>query len=499
MPPINPKDFDISTITGLTQDSRAVEEGYLFAAIAGEKADGRDFIDAAIEKGARAILTHTGTDISIPENITILHSDNPRRDLALLSSRFYAHQPKIQVAIGGTNGKSSSVHFLRQLWESKGYKAASIGTLGLEGEVQTRLDGASMTTPDPVSLHRALASLAQEGADHIAIESSSHGLDQHRLDGMDIRIGAFTSFSRDHMDYHGDEQSYLNAKLRQFSHLMPRGSTAILNADIPQFEILEQTCRNAGHRILSYGKNGQDLTLISAQPKSNAQELHLRIMGNEYHITLPLVGHFQVMNALCALGCAIAENPEDTSATEHYINALSFLRPVPGRLQRIGDTPEKVIYVDYAHTPDALENVLNALRPHTHNKLYCLFGCGGDRDNGKRPIMGEIAARLADEVIITDDNPRSEDPSRIRAQIMSGASTASQSVQEIENRRAAILYAVAQIGSGDVLVVAGKGHEQGQIFKTHTEPFDDADEIEKALKHVTTTKTPPQQSLSTNT
>lgn len=471
--------IDMSVVKGITQDSRAVSKGYIFAALQGEKQDGRAYIADAIAKGASHVLVQSGFDVQA--DVTLIESQNPRRDLALLAAAFYGAQPECVVAIGGTNGKSSTVNFLRQLWQSQGFKAVSIGTLGIDGDVKTKLHGASMTTPDPVALHEALSSLREEGVTHLAIESSSHGLDQHRLDGVKIQISGFTSFSRDHMDYHGTEENYFNAKRLQFSSLMPRGSMAVLNADIPEFPVLYQTSIEAGHTVISYGKKGADIQILNMTPRGNVQHLSLNIMGQAYEVVLPLVGYFQAMNALCALGCAIASVPQDHENTEKFVKALSFLHPVAGRLQRVGERADKVVYVDYAHTPDALETVLNALRPHTSNKLYCVFGCGGDRDAGKRPLMGEIAARLADVVIVTDDNPRSEDAQKIRTQIMNGASTVSKHVQEIENRRAAIESALVQIGAGDVLVVAGKGHEQGQIFNGYTEPFDDAQEIQKAI------------------
>lgn len=475
--------FDLGVVassTGVTQDSRAVKAGYIFVALKGEKIDGNDYIEAAVKKGASAVIVENGATVPFV-NVPVIESENPRRALSLLASKFYPHQPAQVVAIGGTNGKSSTVNFLRQLWQSQGFNAVSIGTLGIDGEVKTKLSGASMTTPDPIALHEALSSLYEEGVTHLAIEASSHGLNQHRLDGVNIQVSGFTSFSRDHMDYHGSEENYFNAKKLQFSSLMPRGSVAVLNADIAEFSALNQTCIEAGHRVISYGKNAADIQILNVVPRGNAQQLSLKVMGNTYDVLLPLAGYFQTLNALCALGCAIASAPSDHENIKNLIAALSFLQPVAGRLQRVGERTEKIVYVDYAHTPDALETVLNALRPHTSHKLYCVFGCGGDRDAGKRPLMGEIAARLADVVIVTDDNPRSEDAQKIRGQIMSGARPVSNSVQEVSNRRSAIQSALAQIGSGDVLVVAGKGHEQGQIFNGYTEPFDDVDEIQKAL------------------
>lgn len=476
-------DLDLAAISAITDDSRVVTKGALFAALAGGHHDGEDYIGDALAKGAAFVLAKSTSKVPQDSDVTVLKSQNPRRDFALITAAYYKDQPQTVVAVGGTNGKSSTVHFLRQLWETLGQKAASLGTLGVQGEISTQMLGASMTTPDPVSLHKVLAALAHEGVTHLAMEASSHGLDQHRLDGVRISIGAFTSFSRDHMDYHESEDRYFAAKARQFSHVMPSGSVAVLNADIPEYAKLEEICKQAGHRIISYGKTGQGIRLVSVQPQAAAQRIKIKVMDETHEIALPLVGQFQAMNALCALGCAIAEDPENAPRTEKLVQALSKLTAVAGRMQRIGERDEKVVYVDYAHTPGALETVLKALRPHTKGKLVCVFGCGGDRDSGKRPIMGEISARLADQTIITDDNPRNEDPQRIRAQIMSAACAVSDQVQEIANRREAIHTAVAQIGSGDVLLVAGKGHEQGQIIGGHVEPFDDAVEVNKAISH----------------
>lgn len=475
-------ELDVGSLKGITQDSRAVVSGGLFAALRGEKGDGADYIPQAIEKGARYILTDSALpNIEYDDCITVVQSANPRRDLAILASRYYGDQPSVIVAVGGTNGKSSTVNFIRSLWEQQGYKAVSIGTLGVCGKVDTRISGASMTTPDSVSLHAALKNLHDEGVTHCAIEASSHGLHQHRLDGVKIQVSGFTSFSRDHLDYHKDEKSYFEAKTRQFADLMPRGSYAVLNADIPEFQSLKKIASENGHHVFSYGKDGEEFKIIDVAASQASQRVTLKIMGDVVTFDLPLAGYFQVMNAVCAFACVYASSDKTKQTLERLLHGLSKLDPVEGRLQRIGDNPEKVVYVDYAHTPDALETVLKALRPHVSQKLVCVFGCGGDRDEGKRPVMGEIAARLCDEVIVTDDNPRSEDAGRIRQQILNGARPASKSVQEIENRAEAILLAVMQIGSGDVLLVAGKGHEQGQIFNGYTMPFSDAQEVLKSL------------------
>ncbi|MEZ5814932.1 MAG: UDP-N-acetylmuramoyl-L-alanyl-D-glutamate--2,6-diaminopimelate ligase [Alphaproteobacteria bacterium] len=461
--------IDISTLKGLTQDSREVKPGYLFAALPGVKADGRDFIPAAIERGATAILAGQGTQL--PEgtkNVTLATDQNPRRAFAKFAAGFYRHQPEYIVAVTGTNGKTSVVTFAQQLWEAAGCKASSLGTL--KGK---------MTTPDPVALHAELADLSTAGITHLAIEASSHGLDQCRLDGVNLAAAGFTNLSHDHLDYHKDMDAYFAAKARLFAALLEPGKTAVLNADSAHFERLEEICKDRGLKIVSYGHRGRDLKIISAKPASHGQKLELGLFGAHRDITLPLVGEFQVMNALCALGLVVSGDPENKNL---YIEALEKLKNVPGRLQLVPGHPKgAAIYVDYAHTPDALENVLKALRPHTGGKLVCVFGCGGDRDKAKRPVMGAIASTYADSVIVTDDNPRSENPADIRAEILAATSGA----QEIGDRREAIHKTINALEAGDVLVIAGKGHEQGQIFATRTDHFDDVEEARAAIEHFT--------------
>lgn len=472
------KPLDIRSFKGLTQDSRAVKTGYLFAALPGSKADGRQYIVDAIRNGARAILAAPGT--ALPDDargVDLIIDENPRHRLALLAAEFYGRQPACAVAVTGTNGKTSTVHFTKQIWRTRGLKAASIGTLGVRGPGLIR--SGSMTTPDPVSLQAELADMAAAGIDHLAMEASSHGLDQCRLDGVKLRAAGFTNLTRDHLDYHKDMEHYFASKLRLFTDVMPKGGVAVLNADIPEYGQLCAAAEAHGHRVISYGFKARDLKIIAALPTPHGQDLTLEIYGQKLQTHINLVGQFQAMNALCALGLAIAEAPDDISLRAASLAAMADIHGAPGRLQLVpGHKAGAAVYIDYAHTPDALETILKALRPHTDGRLVCLFGCGGDRDAGKRPIMGEIASRLADHVIVTDDNPRSEKPDSIRKAIVSAAKGA----VEIPGRREAIKYAVTDLKAGDVLVIAGKGHEQGQIFDGHTEPFDDFEEAEKAIR-----------------
>lgn len=477
MPPTSAQ-IDITSIKGLAQDSRQVQEGFLFAALSGSKEDGRLYIADALHRGASIILAPEGT---VFEGAKIITDPNPRRALSLLAAAFYGQQPEHVVAIGGTNGKTSTVHFIRQIWSDMGIKAASIGTLGIQTE--NGLSSGSMTTPDPITLHRDLAALAGDGVTHLAMEASSHGLDQYRIDGVKISVAGFTSFSRDHMDYHGDMPSYLMAKARLFSEVLMQSGVAVLNADIPEYALLSDLAGKAGHSILSYGFEGRDFKILHLNVLPDGQEMHLRAAGKDFLIKLPLVGGFQAMNALCAATCVIGASMNDKERVERVLSSLSRLQPVPGRLQRVSDDRGRHVFVDYAHTPDALDQAIRALRPHASGKrLFCLFGCGGDRDQGKRFVMGKVAAEQADVVIVTDDNPRSENPDLIRAEIIRGANVVDGDVFELAGRREAIAFALSQMGEGDVLLVAGKGHEQGQIFGGYAEPFDDVDEVQKAMR-----------------
>ncbi|MGE0259120.1 MAG: UDP-N-acetylmuramoyl-L-alanyl-D-glutamate--2,6-diaminopimelate ligase [Alphaproteobacteria bacterium] len=468
-------------IAGLSADSRRVEPGFLFAALRGTNIDGRAFAGEAAARGAVAILTDDpdalALDAETRRRVALVIDPNPQRRLALLAARFYGRQPKTVAAVTGTNGKTSVAHFTREIWTALGHKAASLGTLGLVSP-EGRRPGA-LTTPDPVALHRDLAELAASGIDHVAIEASSHGLAQYRLDGMSASAAAFTNLTRDHLDYHGDMGSYRAAKWRLFANLLRPDGTAVLNADSPECGGLAALCEGRGIHVVRYGREADsELRIAELAPLSSGQHVRLEVFGERAEIDLPLVGEFQALNVLAALGLAIATGAEPGEA----VSVLPRLGGVPGRMQFIGTTRGEAgsgaaVFVDYAHTPDALATVLKALRPHAARRLAVVFGAGGDRDRGKRPMMGRVAADLADLVYVTDDNPRGEDPAEIRRAIREAAPGA----LEIGDRRAAIATAIAELGRDDVLVIAGKGHETGQIVAGEVLPFDDAAVAREAL------------------
>jgi len=459
-------------ITGLTADSRNVRPGYLFVAIAGTKADGARFIADAIAKGAVAVLASAQTDIADAGAVPILRAQEPRRELALMAARFYPAQPETAVAVTGTSGKTSVADFTRQIFSALGHKSASLGTIGL-----VKADGSvygSLTTPDPVSLHETLAGLAAEGVTHLAFEASSHGLDQHRLDGVRLKAAAFTNLGRDHLDYHPTMEAYLAAKLRLFSELLPEGATAVVNADAASAPQVIAAAQSHGRRLLTVGRAGEGLKLERLVREGFAQRMSVAHEGRVFDVRLPLLGDYQAANALVAAGLAVATG----EAAGRVLPALQALKGVAGRLEIVGQARGGLAVVDYAHKPEALAAVLDALRPFTTAKLICVMGCGGDRDKGKRPLMGAIAAEKADVVIVTDDNPRSERPEAIRAEILAAAPGA----REIGDRAEAIRSGVALLGEGGVLVVAGKGHETGQIVGDKVLPFSDREEVRKALE-----------------
>ena len=462
-------------IAGLTSDSRAVEPGFLFAAIPGTKIDGRDFIADALAKGAAAVLAPSGT--KLPEdtgNIPLLPADNPRHQLSLLAARFYGGQPRIAAAVTGTNGKTSVAWFTHQIWQKLGHRAAAMGTLGMTADGVDGDFASGLTTADPVSLHRDLRGLSDTGVDHVVIEASSHGLEQSRLDGVRFSAGAFTNLSRDHLDHHGTMDAYRAAKLRLFDSVLPDDSTAVLNADTEEFPMFSAIAHARGLRVIGYGRATDDIRIDRIRTLRDGQQVSLSLFGKPRDVTLTLPGAFQARNALCALGLAIACGDDPDAALE----ALPSLVSPPGRLQlaakRANEAP---IYVDYAHTPDALASVLGALRPHTTGQLVVVFGCGGDRDKGKRPEMGSIARNLADRTVVTDDNPRSENAATIRGEIMAACPDAT----EIGDRAEAIHHAIGGLTSEDVLVVAGKGHETGQIVGDKVHPFDDVEIVRAAV------------------
>ncbi len=449
-------------ITGLTADSRAVRPGYLFAALPGTRTDGRRYIEEALAKGAAAVLAPAGTP---PLRVPLIQSAQPRRALALMAARFYPGQPETVVAVTGTNGKSSTVEFLRQIWVHAGFHAACLGTLGVTTDAGVR--SLHHTTPDPVSLHRELHQLAQAGVDYLALEASSHGLVQNRLDGVRISQIGFTNLSQDHFDYHDGFESYFEAKARLFEALAPPGSAAAVMADGAYGKRMAARARARGLAVMEMGWEGTDIRLLEVRPQAQSQHLDLSIAGTLHSVELPLAGEFQALNAVLALGLALQGGVPLTQALE----ALGKLQGVRGRLQAAGTTATGApVFVDFAHTKDGLDKLLRALRPHTKGRIHLVFGCGGDRDPLKRPQMGAIAAQLADRVIVTDDNPRHEDPALIRQAVLASCPGA----LEIADRREAIAAAIAALEEGDVLVIAGKGHESGQVVGDECIPFDDA-------------------------
>jgi UDP-N-acetylmuramoyl-L-alanyl-D-glutamate--2,6-diaminopimelate ligase len=466
-----PSGCDGIDIAGLTADSREVKPGWLFAALRGSKADGSRFVADAVAKGAAAILAEHGAQLPVDCGVPLLVAAEPRRALALVAARFYGAQPATVVAVTGTSGKTSVADFARQIFVALGHNAASLGTIGLITSGERRYG--SLTSPDPVTLHKTLAELAQDGVTHLALEASSHGLDQHRLDGLHLKAAAFTNLGHDHLDYHQSVEAYLGAKLRLFAEVLPPDGVAVVNADAEHASEVIATARNAGRSVLTVGTAGEALALEALEPERFAQRLRVRHAQGAADIRLPLLGAYQAGNALLAAGLAIAVG----EAPERVLPALERLEGVKGRLEVMGLVRGGLVVIDYAHKPDALAAALKALRPFAPGRLVCVFGCGGDRDKAKRPIMGEIASRLADSVIVTDDNPRSEDPKAIRAQILAGARHA----REIGDRAEAIGAGSRLLGAGDVLLVAGKGHETGQIVGDKVIPFSDHDVVRSLL------------------
>ncbi len=464
-------------ITGLTSDSRAVRPGYVFAALPGARVDGRQFIPEALDRGAVTIIAPPGTDWPLAERpYGKLEVGNPRKALAELAAAFHAAQPERIVAVTGTNGKSSVARFVEQIWAHLGLDGASLGTLGLSPDHAQPMvmPASSLTTPDPVELHRLLAHLCERGFDRLAMEASSHGLDQYRLDGVRLKAAAFTNLSQDHLDYHGEMEAYFAAKARLFTELLPAGAAAIINNDDPYGRRLVELADARGLSTIGYGEAGPDLKLVRARPVFEGLELEIEVFGENHRLDLPLLGRFQAMNALAALGLVLAVEEAEIGRA---VDALRHLRGVPGRLELVGAHAGGArVYVDYAHTPEALAAMLVDLRAHVAGRLTVVFGAGGNRDAAKRPLMGQAATAGADRVIVTDDNPRHEDPASIRAAIMAACPQA----EEIGEREAAIRAGLEGLGNGDALVVAGKGHELGQIVGDETLPFNDA-EIIRAL------------------
>ncbi len=457
-------------ISGLTADSRTVRPGTLFAALAGSRTDGARFARDAVAAGAVAVVAARDADLDVA--VPVIRAADPRRTLALAAARFYGAQPETIVAVTGTSGKTSVASFTRQIFASAGHQAASLGTIGVVSPKTTTYR--SLTTPDPVELHRLLAELSRDGVTHMALEASSHGLDQRRLDGVRFSAGAFTNLGRDHMDYHATVEEYFAAKLRLFEDLLPAGAGAVVGADQPESARVVEVATRRGLKVISIGRAGDTIRLIDAAPEGFRQRLTLDAGDGEREILLPLVGGFQVSNALVSAGLAIATGtPVDTA-----LAALETLEGAKGRLELAGQTRDgALIFIDYAHKPDAIVNALQALRPFASGRLSIVIGAGGDRDTGKRPLMGKASVDNADIVYVTDDNPRGEDPAAIRAAILAEAPGAT----EIGDRRAAIETAVGALKTGDILLVAGKGHETGQTVGERVLAFSDHEVVAEAL------------------
>jgi UDP-N-acetylmuramoyl-L-alanyl-D-glutamate--2,6-diaminopimelate ligase len=481
-------------ITGITADSSKVKPGYIFFALKGEKTDGAKFIPQAIGNRAAAVVLsspsssgrgrdggNSTSDSSphpnpLPEGEGFIYVKNPRLVLAKMAAAFYSRQPENIVAVTGTDGKTSTADFFRQFMFLAGEKAASVGTIGVmvsphhdplpKGE---GISSGTLTTPDSVGLHRMLAELTTGGVNYVAMEASSHGLSQYRLDGVRLKAAAFTNIARDHLDYHKTEEEYFRAKSRLFSEVLPEGATAVLNEDDKQFSELAAICKKRGIKIIGFGRKGSEFTLESINPTGHGQLVRLSLFGKKYEVEIPLVGEFQVMNILAALGLVVGAGGD----IEKALANIPKLKGVSGRLELVVTTKNNAaVFIDYAHTPMALTNILRTLRPHTKNKLSVVFGCGGDRDVGKRPLMGKAASELADFAFITDDNPRSENPVDIRKAVIAGC-TGNAECREIADRRKAIKAAMEKLGTSDVLVIAGKGHEKTQIIGSEHLPFDD--------------------------
>jgi len=458
-------------IAGVASDSRKIKNGFLFVAISGAKADGAHFARQAAAAGAVAVAAEQRPD-GLPDTVTFVSVKNARRTLALVAAKIFPRQPQTIAAVTGTSGKTSVAAFTRQIWSALGHPAASIGTIGVVSPKGEHYG--SLTTPDPVDLHRTLDQLAGEGVTHLALEASSHGLDQHRLDGVRVAAGAFTNLSRDHLDYHPTIEAYFAAKLRLFEDLIVPGGTAVIGVDDCYAGQVVEAAKKRGLKIMAVGEHGDDIKLGGGAVDGFAQVVTIAHGGRTYKVKLQLVGAFQVQNAAIAAGLAIATGSEPA----RVFAALEKLSGAKGRLELAGTHNGAPVFIDYAHKPDALKKALESLRPYARGKLTVVFGAGGDRDIGKRPIMGRIAAENADRVIVTDDNPRSESPAAIRSAILAEA----QGAVEIGDRAEAIRRAIADLKGGDVLLIAGKGHETGQIIGDRVVPFSDHEAVAAALQ-----------------
>lgn len=459
-------------ITGVTADSRKVRPGFLFVALQGNKGDGGAYTQDAVKRGAVAIITDHDFKLDVSD-VSIIRVKDARHELAIVAARFFGKQPPTVVAVTGTSGKTSVASFTRQIWKDAGFAAASVGTIGVI--TPKRNEYGSLTTPDPVRLQQIMAELTDEGVTHVAMEASSHGIDQSRLDGVRLTAAAFTNLGRDHMDYHPTVEDYFRAKMRLFDTLLPKAAPAVIFADDKYSEAAIEHVKRSKREVLTVGRKGDFIKLRHVEHQRSRQFVDCSVGGEVFEFTLPLAGDFQVSNALVAAGLALATGVSPAAV----FRAIERLQGAPGRLELVATTKNKAaIYVDYAHKPEALEQVLLAVKAFTTGRVIVVFGCGGDRDKGKRPLMGKIATKYADIVIVTDDNPRTENAKEIRKEIMAAAIGA----KEIGDRREAIRYAISLLESGDTLVVAGKGHEKGQIIGEEVKPFSDHQEITEALE-----------------
>ena len=464
-------DLDVHS---LELDSRNVCEEGMFIALSGKTQDGKKYIPAALANGAKVVVYDGKYDGAKGNAEFICLQGDMRKNIAQMAANFYPHIPPMISAITGTNGKTSIADFTRQLMRTLGHNAASIGTVGVVADGFDNIE--TLTTPDSITLHKILGKLAEANVDYVSMEASSVGIEQYRMDNLPIKVAGFTNFTQDHLDYHLTMENYFRAKEQLFSRILVPGGTAVLNADIKESDELEDVCKKRGIKVLSYGKRGKDLKLLEHIPHADGQKFKIQILGKIYEVDLPLIGAFQAMNVLCAVGMVVALNG---GMSDKIIEYLPHIKGACGRLDKAGALPNgAAVYVDYAHTPDALENVLKTMRVHTANNLWVVFGCGGDRDKLKRPIMGEIAEKLADKIVVTDDNPRSEDAKQIRKEIIVKCPSA----VEIGDRIKAIEYAIAHLEKGDMLVLAGKGHETGQKIGETVIPMNDIDEAKKILK-----------------
>lgn len=460
----------LGAVFGLNSDSRRIEPGDIFFALPGHNVHGNQFVPDAVKRGALAVITDIAPvgDPGVP----VIVVKDVRASYARAASRIFEPQPEITVAVTGTNGKTSVASFVRQIWGYAGIPGASVGTLGVDTATR-HIDG-SLTTPDSRTLHQSMRALKAQGVNHVALEASSHGLDQRRLDGIHFEAVAFTNLSRDHLDYHKDMDAYREAKLRLFTDLLVDGGAAVVNVDDPEYEPFMFAALSASATLLTVGREGAYIEVLSIKPEGYGQRVEVRHVGEKTSFHLPLTGEFQVSNAIVAAALAMSSGVDKAQA----FPALSELVGAKGRLELVAEHNDAAVFIDYSHTPDALKTALEALRPYARNKLTVVFGCGGDRDKGKRPQMGAIASELADTVIVTDDNPRTEDARTIRAEILAAAKGAT----EIGDRKTAISEAVKGLKAGDVLLIAGKGHEDYQIIGTTKHHFSDHEAVAEAIK-----------------